>query len=195
MSVVTEVADDDERDEDREMYDQIEIEDDLPDEQAVVPADPLASIPSLFPNAKRPFFAHAQALAQVKKEDEEVQASAETDAIKRWDDEKNKFGEQCLSLLARVSDTLRCVKLPDNLQSELTRCLRTNSKKATRHQSFQATIAAHSDRLSSGLGQESEAFQTMVDRLSSLWQLSGMQGTMWRRMAEMAAGGGGEGQE
>ncbi|BGP29254.1 hypothetical protein JCM10296v2_000992 [Rhodotorula toruloides] len=196
MSVATEIDDDDERQEDQEMDDHVEGEEDQSDQQALVPVDPLASIPSLFPNAKRPFFAHAQALAQVKREGEEVQASAEMDAIKRWEEQKNKFGEQCLSLLGRVSDTLRRVQLVTRCRTQLTPTHRTNSKKVSRHQSFQATITAHSDRLSSGLGQESEAFQTMVDRLSSLWQLSGMQGTMWRRMAEMAGGaGGGEGQE
>ncbi|BGP22046.1 hypothetical protein JCM10295v2_000923 [Rhodotorula toruloides] len=177
MSTATEVQDDDERAEEELQMDQdVEGEEDQPEEQALIPAYPLAPIPSLFPYAKRPFFAHAQALAQVKKE-EEVQSAGQSDAIQRWDEERNKFGEQCTSLLKRVGDTLR--------------------RKVARHQSFQATIIAHSDKLSSGLGQESEAFQTMVDRLSSLWQLSGMQGTMWRRMAEMAAGGGGggEGQE
>ncbi|GEM11978.1 hypothetical protein Rt10032_c18g5995 [Rhodotorula toruloides] len=160
MSTATEVQDDDERAEEELQMDQdVEGEEDQPEEQALIPAYPLAPIPSLFPYAKRPFFAHAQALAQVKKE-EEVQSAGQSDAIQRWDEERN-------------------------------------NQKVARHQSFQATIIAHSDKLSSGLGQESEAFQTMVDRLSSLWQLSGMQGTMWRRMAEMAAGGGGggEGQE
>lgn len=192
MSTVTDIHEEENQPE--EEYQQMgddEGEEEQPEQQAVVSADPLASIPSLYPTVKRPYFTHAQALAQKIKTEDDERASGDADAIQRWEEEKTKFGEQCLSLLKRVSDTLRfvvLVTLPLSATDEVSPRTR-RSKKAARHESFQAAVAAHSDKLASGLGQESEAFQTMVDRLCSLWQLSGMHGTMWRRLSDVANGG------
>lgn len=113
MSTTTEVHEDENQaeEEDQRMGEDEGEEEQQPEEQRVVfPADPLASIPSLYPTVKRPFYAHAQALAQqVKTEDDERASSGDADAVLRWETEKTKFGEQCLSLLKRVSDTLRFV--------------------------------------------------------------------------------------